>query len=189
MKLKRLIVLTVLSLSCGGADSVTILPIPSPTPTVEPSPPTPSPSPSPVVLEVCPPLVKWGAKVFNIMDGGFNPTNEIRAGGRLVIDSTPKFALGGPNGQPCNAEHPCGRECEDPRGGVWTKLAGDSPYEVQTPGPEMGFQVLVGKGPDGMSAGFHQFQVCPAKDLVDGLGVPVETQGNPCEKVSFTVLE
>jgi len=183
--MRRLALLILLSLSCGG-ETVTEPPVPSPTPTVEPS-PAPIPSASPVMTS-CPPLVKWGAKVFNVMDGEFDPASEIRAGGRLVMDSTPRFALGGPNGQPCNAEHPCGRACEDPRGGVWTKLAGDSPYEVQTPGPDMGFQVLVGKGPNGMSVGSHQFKVCPAKDLVDGLGVPVETRGNPCDTVTFEVL-
>lgn len=131
----------------------------------------------------CPPLVKWGAHVFNIMNGAFQPQQLIERDGYVVIDSTPKFQLGGPNGQPCNEEHPCGRDCEDPRGGRWEILNGGSPSKIQNPGPDTGFQFRWGP----LVAGSHKVKVCPLPDLVDGLGVPVEFLAGSCEIVQFNV--
>lgn len=187
MKRLAAIVLVGLVLSCSGG-KVTEPPVPSPTPTVEPTaPPTPEPSATPAS---CPPLVRWGARIHNIMDGGFNQVNQIRVGGIVVLDSTP-FFQGGPKGMPCNDEHPnCGgRQCEDPRGGQWRRLEGGTDFKVQTPGPEYGFQIKIG-GPEigYLVEGRHVFQVCPPPGLVDALGQPVQILGNACETVVFEVL-
>jgi hypothetical protein len=123
------------------------------------------------------------------MDSGFNPTNVIAEGGHVVLDSTPRFQVGGPNGQPCNGEHPenCGgRECEDPRGGVWKKLKGDSEWKIELPGPDSGFQVHVGSE-GGLKPGQHEFQVCPRPDITDGEGQPVQVLAGACDTVGFWV--
>lgn len=133
------------------------------------------------------------------MDGGYQPTNQILEGGHVVIDSTPKFQGGGPNGQACNDEHPLncgGRACEDPRGGRWRQLKGDSGWSVQ----EHGYQVHVGCkggepgceggviGQNGLIKGQHEFEVCPLGDLQDSEGFPVDVLAGACDRVGFMVL-
>lgn len=187
--MKRLAIFVVLCMACGGG-KVTEPPVPSPAPSVEPSaPPTPEPIPTPAS---CPALVEWGSKIHNVMDGGFQPTNEIRAGGYVVGDSTPKFEVGGPNGQPCNAEHPnCGgRQCEDPRGGKWRLLKGGSTWKAQEvypgyeAGQDTGYQIKIGP----LVEGQHEWEVCPLSDLRDVPGSPVEQRAGACSKKGFWVL-
>ncbi len=179
----------VLLAACGGHVVTEPNPPQSPAPSpVASTPPSPTPLPTP---SSCPPLKKWGVRVFNVMDGGFNIVPQIKAGGILVADSTPKFDEGGPEGQPCNEEHflNCGgRRCEDPRGGVWRKIEGGSPWKIQEPGPEKGFQIKVG-GPEigYLVEGPHEFEVCPPGDLMDSEGFPVEALAGACERLKFFV--
>lgn len=140
-------------------------PLPSPLP--NPS-PIPGPSPSPPLMSECPPLVKWVVGIHNIMNGNFQPSEEVVSGGYVVLDSTPRFRL--PNyppdrGGPCNSDHPCGRECEDPRGGVFTVVSGDpGNSRTQSPGPDSGYQLRLGP----LNRGSHVIRLCPLGDLHDG---------------------
>lgn len=187
-------VLVGLMLACSG-NSVTEPPIdPSPAPSASPSVPLPFPLPQPTPAS-CPPLQEWGVKIHLVMDAAFQPTSVIEEGGHVVLDSTPKFQVGGPNGQPCNNEHDnCGgRECEDPRGGVWTKLKGDSSWKIELPGPDSGFQVHVGSE-GGLKSGQHEFKVCPRGDIMDGTtdgpdgqGLPVQVLAGACDTIGFFV--
>lgn len=188
--LRGVLTLMMLAIACGG-NTVSEPPVPSPTPSVEPTPlPFPTPQPTPAT---CPALQEWGSKIHNIMDGGFQPTDVIRAGGYVVGDSTPKFEVGGPNGQPCNGEHPenCGgRMCEDPRGGKWKLLKGGSPWKAQEvypgyeAGPDTGFQIKIGP----LVEGQHEWEICPLGDVRDGEGFPVEVRAGACDRVGFFVL-
>lgn len=191
--LRGALTLMMLAIACHG-NTVSEPPIPSPTPSVSPTPlPSPSPMPTPAS---CPPLQEWGSRILNIMDAAYQPTNRIVAGGHVVIDSTPKFQVGGPNGQPCNGEHDnCGgRQCEDPRGGRWKQLKGDSAWRAQEvypgyeAGPDTGFQIAVGEG-GGLKAGQHEFEICPLQDLRDVEGAPVEALAGACSKIGFWVFE
>ncbi len=78
----------------------------------------------------CPWLVKMGIKVHTIVTG-----NQIvsipSVGSTVLIDLTPRFShnQNDVNGKPCNDEHNVvcgGRECEDPRGGVYSVVSGNA---------------------------------------------------------------
>jgi hypothetical protein len=97
-------------------------------------------------------------------------------GGHVVVDSTPLFG-----GRSCNAEHNfCGgRHCEDPRGGDWTLLLGDSPSEIRGDG----YQMRIGP----LKPGLHRWRVCPHFDAVDEEGERVNVGENPCTEGEFEV--
>lgn len=94
----------------------------------------------------------------------------------MIVDSTPLFG-----GQACNAEHSgCGgRLCEDPRGGEWTLVQGDSPTQER----ENGYQFRIGP----LKPGLHAWRVCPRDDAEDGEGDRVQIGPDPCTKGEFTV--
>lgn len=179
--LRGALTVMMLAIACGGNTVSEPKPVPSPSPTVEPGPsPTPQATPA-----TCPPLQEWGVKRFITMDAAFQVTEDLVAGGHVICDSTPRFQVGGPNGQPCNAEHPLncgGRLCEDPRGPVWKAIESPSDWEIQ----ENPFQIHVGKG-GGMKSGKHIFQTCPRGDLVDSEGFPVEALAGACDIVQWIV--
>jgi hypothetical protein len=119
----------------------------------------------PDIPDHCPPLVKTGSKIHNIMDGGFQMVDKPVRGGYVVVDSTPRFGSG--RGEPCNEEHPgCGgRPCEDPRGQLWRLEEGDAPLHLQT----NNFQCRVGP----LKAGHYTLRCLPRLDYTDALGKPV----------------
>ena len=168
--------------SCGGGDVPTV-PSPSPTPLplplATPTPtPTPPPSPQPEATPAaCPPLTRWSSGIHNITDAGNRVVPWPLVGGHVVIDSTPLF-----NGRACNAEKDnCGgRKCEDPRGGEWTLLVGESESEVRGDG----YQFRIG----GLVAGPHRWRVCPLRDAMDPQGEPLITGQSACTEGVFTVL-
>lgn len=154
-------------------------PEPSPTPVAQSTPPTapvatPDPNATPAA---CPPLTRWSSGIHNITDANTKPTPFILVGGHVVVDSTPLF-----NNRPCNAERDScgGRQCEDPRGGVWTLEEGGSPAQPRGEG----YQFRIGP----LVAGFHRWRVCPRDDARDPQGQPLVTGQNACTEGSFTVL-
>jgi hypothetical protein len=167
--------------SCDAYQPTT--PAPSPTPVVQatatPLPtPTPEPTPDPKATpESCPPLTRWSSGIHNMTDTGNSVVAWPLVGGHVVIDSTPLF-----NGRACNAEHDnCGgRLCEDPRGGEWTLLIGQSESEVRGDG----YQFRIGP----LTAGLHRWRVCPLRDAMDPQGVPLLTGQSACTEGIFTVL-
>lgn len=162
--------------SCD-AEPPTIAPPPSPSPValVTPSPPpTPQPNATPAS---CPPLTSWSSGIHNITDGGTKVVPWILVGGHVVVDSTPLF-----NGRPCNAERDTcgGRKCEDPRGGEWTLVEGDSPAQPRGEG----YQFRIGP----LVAGVHRWRVCPRQDAMDPQGQPLITSQSACTEGTFTPL-
>ena len=148
--------------------------LPTPTPTPSPTPePTPDPNATP---PSCPVLNRWSSGVHNITYAN-QPVQWPLVGGFVVIDSTPLF-----DGRPCNAEHDhCGgRHCEDPRGGEWTLLVGNSESEVRGDG----YQFRIGP----LTEGLHRWRVCPLRDAQDAQGVPLMTGQSACTEGIFTVL-
>jgi hypothetical protein len=148
-------------------------PSPTPSPAATTQPPAPTPAPT---AEACPPLTSWSSTIHNITNAGHQPVDKPRAGGYVVVDSTPLF-----NGRPCNAEHDhCGgRKCEDPRGGVWWLLEGESPTEERGDG----YQFRIGP----LREGQHRWKVCPRSDAQDAQGQPVLVGWGSCTQGSFTV--
>jgi len=126
----------------------------------------------PSVPPECPPLVRWGSRVYNVMDSNFQPVASPVLGGFVVVDSTPRFGTG--RGLPCNAEHNevCGgRECEDPRGGAWALEEGSGPLHLQS----NNFQGRVRCD----SRGHYRVRVGPLPDVRDGEeGKPVTVVGD-----------
>lgn len=124
----------------------------------------------PVIPDSCPPLVKWGSKIHNVMDGGFQQVPKPVLGGYVVVDSTPRFGSG--RGEPCNDEHPgCGgRKCEDPRGGIWRLEAGSGPLHIQANGFQCRVRLDV--------AGHYTLRVSPRPDCQDASGKPVQVRGD-----------
>lgn len=171
--------IALVALGFGSCNDTTPTPLPTPTPVAQPSPtPTPSPSPQPNATPAsCPPLTRWSSGIHNITDADERVAPYILVGGHVVIDSTPLF-----NGRPCNAERDnCGgRVCEDPRGGIWTLLEGESP--AQPRGEQYQFRV----GP--LVAGLHRWRVCPRPDAMDAQGVPLVTGEFACTEGAFIVL-
>lgn len=162
--------------------------VPSPAPLAATPTPTPTPTPAPVATgqpvptpeptaDACPPLTSWSSTIHNITDANNQRVDKPYAGGHVVIDSTPLF-----NGRPCNAEHDnCGgRTCEDPRGGVWWLLEGDSPTEERGGG----YQFRIGP----LREGYHRWKVCPRSDAQDAEGQPVLVGWGACTQGDFTVL-
>ncbi len=163
-------------------------PSPDPDPTPAPSPDA-TPGPRPILSE-CPPLVKWDVGIHVIMNQAHQAVTEINAGGYVVLDSTPRFRRSDyppDRGGPCNDEHPCGRQCEDPRGGQFTVVSGDpGPVRVQAEGPDTGYQARYGP----LNRGTHTVRLCPLADLHDGENPqkPVgRIQSFRCTEVTFTV--
>jgi hypothetical protein len=157
------------------------------TPTAPQQSPTPVPQPTPAPIATsspqpnaspasCPPLTRWSSGIHNITDANSKPAPSPMVGGHVVIDSTPLF-----NNRPCNAErNSCGgRECEDPRGGVWTLIEGESP--AQPRGEAYQFRI----GP--LKAGLHRWRVCPREDAMDPQGVRLVTSQDACTEGIFTV--
>lgn len=139
------------------------------------------------VPSTCPWLVRMGTKVHNVMDGGFQtlvPPIPV-PGGFVVIDLTPRFSNNpnDPQGKPCNNEHNVvcgGRECEDPRGGHWTLVAGNAAMKIQ----EHGFQVRIGP----LGTGSYTVRCAPWPDYKDGEeGKPVRVGPNATRELTFTV--
>lgn len=150
-------------------------PIAAPTPTPTPSlAPTPDPNATPAS---CPPLTRWSSGIHNITDHNSRVIPWPLVGGHVVVDSTPLF-----NGRACNAEKDnCGgRKCEDPRGGVWTLLEGESPSQPRGEG----YQFRIGP----LAAGNHRWRVCPRPDAMDPQGVPLVTGQHACTEGVFTPL-
>ena len=158
-------------------------PVPTPTPVVQATPqpvatPTPEASPQPQpTAEACPPLTRWSSGIHNITDAANRVVAWPLVNGHVVIDSTPLF-----NGRACNAEKDnCGgRQCEDPRGGEWTLLIGESESEVRG----NGYQFRIGP----LKAGLHRWRVCPLRDAMDPQGAPLVTGQSACTEGIFTVL-
>jgi hypothetical protein len=128
------------------------------------------------VPDTCPWLVKMGIKVHLMTNGAHQIVQTPVVGGFVVVDLTPRFSHNpnDVNGKPCNNEHNvacAGRQCEDPRGGVWIKLAGSANVKVQ----ENGFQVRIGPlGPDAVTVRCE-----PWPDYKDGQeGKPVRIGPN-----------
>lgn len=180
-----------LALACGSnppaapGPIAVVTPTPTPTPIPTPTPtPTPSASPTPAgnqpvpvpTPDTCPTLTSWYSTLHNITDELSREVKVPVVGGHVVIDSTPLF-----NGRSCNAEHNfCGgRACEDPRGGDWLLLEGDSPSEIRGDG----YQFRIGP----LRAGVHRWKVCPHYDAIDSLGERVDVGPDPCTTGSFTV--
>lgn len=154
-------------------------PQPSPTPVVQATPtPIPTPTPNPNATPAsCPPLTRWSSGIHNITDADTKPVPWILVGGHVVIDSTPLF-----NGRACNAERDScgGRQCEDPRGGVWTLEEGESPAQPRGEG----YQFRIGP----LVPGLHRWRVCPRSDAMDAAGHPLVTSEAACTEGSFTPL-
>lgn len=150
-------------------------PSPTPTPTPEPTPAAVAPAPAPTP-DTCPMLTSWYSTLHNITDKSNKQVARPVSGGHVVVDSTPLFM-----GRSCNAEHNfCGgRKCEDPRGGDWLLLEGDSPVEVRGDG----YQFRIGP----LRAGLHRWRVCPHFDAMDALGERVPIGPEPCTVGQFTV--
>jgi hypothetical protein len=152
---------------------------PSPSPVAQPTPtPAPLTTPDPNATPAsCPPLTRWSSGIHNITDAGTKPVPWILVGGHVLIDSTPLF-----NGRPCNAERDScgGRQCEDPRGAVWTLEEGNSPAQPRGDG----YQFRIGP----LVPGFHRWRVCPRADAQDAQGHPLVTGESACTEGSFTPL-
>jgi len=158
-----------------------------------PAPPQSSPRPG-SIPGTCPPLVRWGGGVHSSMTGSFQPLakTDIRAGGYVTLDSTPRFGSG--RGLPCNSDHhavcetngddhgPLWRECEDPRGPEWTHVQGRSTKPAKPQG-DGGYLLRVGL----LGSGHHAYRVCPRPDVQDGLGQPVRVVGDTCTIIEWYV--
>lgn len=175
--------------------SPSVEPSPSPSPIAEPTPtpqpsttasPSPTPDPSPTPAS-CPALACIHAQVHLAAGpGGLLPAPTACDGCRVVLDSTPLFEVCLARGR-CNSEHDTychGRACEDPRGYVWRKAfaPADVRWNVQQPGPERGYQVVI----QTPVAGAYAWEVCAANPL-DGEGQPVRLAGPECNRVRFDV--
>ena len=172
--------------SCGGGGGTPTVPISPPSgspPVVADPPPTttttttlppaePAPQPTP---QYCPPLTKVTSRLYKILDNAGNQIESPIVGGKVVIDSTPRF-----DGGACNLEHSnCGgRDCEDPRGADWTLVEGKSRAKAN------GYQFVIGP----LVEGTHIWRVCPLPDVMDGQEDPVEVIGDdPCSDGGFDV--
>ena len=159
--------------SCGSSDPTPSAPVTqpsaSPTPIL-----TPTPGSTPAA---CPTLSRWTSGIQNITDAETRPAEKPYVGGHVVVDSTPLFA-----GRPCNAERDTcgGRKCEDPRGGDWWLLEGDSPSQPRGEGYQFRIGPLV-EGP-------HRWRVCPKPDAMDAEGVPLVVNPNACTEGGFDVV-
>jgi hypothetical protein len=150
----------------------------------------------PPIADRCPTLVRWGSSL-HVLHIGPNllpiptPTQAgaIKAYGKLpnqaisVWDSTPRFGSG--RGQPCNDEKgygACGgRNCEDPRGPVFTLLEAPAGVKSKVGGNPFQFQV----GP--MSPGSYRLRCEPRPDCRDALGVPVKVAQDAASECRWTV--
>jgi len=151
---------------------------------------TPKPAATP---GTCPNLVLWSAYIHVLMDEHFQLVQGKTpvAGGYVVLDSTPRFALGGAVAQPCNDEHPgpCGgRHCEDPRGAAWSRVRdpgdpGSVPMVVQEPGPRFGFQLRAGP----LKPGHYKYVACPPDRAQDAEGTRLVVRKGACSTVEFRV--
>lgn len=177
--------LALAALTAGSCGSEKVPTTPEPSPTAQAlATPTPAPTPTPVATpdpsatpDACPPLTRWSSGIHNITDANHRVVPWPLVGGHVVIDSTPLF-----NGRACNSEHDhCGgRKCEDPRGGEWTLLVGQSASEVRGEGYQFRIGALV--------AGPHRWRVCPLRDAVDAQGERLITGQSACTEGVFTVL-
>ena len=168
-----------LIISCE-ADTTVTPPQPTPTPQAPAPTPTPIAAPTPEPTpDACPPLTRWSSGIHNITDANSRQVPWPLLGGHVVIDSTPLF-----NGRACNAERDnCGsRRCEDPRGGEWTLLEGNSPSQPRNEA----YQFRIGPL---SSLGRHRWRVCPLRDAMDPQGVPLQTGQFACTEGIFDVLE
>jgi hypothetical protein len=155
---------------------------------------------APPVPDECPPLVRWGSKIHNVLDAGMQqlpytggPTLP-RGAVIVVVDSTERFGTG--KGEPCNDEHPgCGgRKCEDPRGGLWTLEEHPSSYTGGLKIQANGFQARVGhprtkQEPDAqvMTPGHYKLRVGPRPDCQDHEGKRVEVRGDASTTTEWDV--
>jgi hypothetical protein len=177
------------SLACLGLAAVALGSCDAYTPTAPRPDPTPVPQPQPTPIPIatsspepnaspasCPPLTRWSSGIHNVTDALSKPVPSPIVGGHVLIDSTPLF-----NNRPCNAErNSCGgRQCEDPRGGVWTLLEGDSPAQPRGEG----YQFRIGP----LVAGVHRWRVCPREDAMDPQGVLLVTSQDACTEGVFIV--
>lgn len=179
----RLFVLIVIFISCSYENDPTPLkinraksspdPVPvatCPLPTAEPSPDN-SPTPYPTIVVSPTPLTCPCFLKFN-HNGPFNviPGPEPTVGGRVVWDSTPRFAMyqGDVKGQPCDAykDNCNGRECSDPRGPEWS-VEGPEPldWNVNTNPYQIKIRKLV--------PGVYKVTSKARGDLKDDEGYPV----------------
>jgi len=161
--------------SCGTGDPTPVAPVtqlpPSPTPTPVLA-PTPTPTPA-----SCPTLNRWSSGIHNITNSESHPADKPYVGGHVLVDSTPLFA-----GRACNAERDgCGgRLCEDPRGGEWQLLEGDSPSQPRGEG----YQFRIGP----LMEGGHRWRVCPRPDAMDAQGAPLVVLPTACTEGEFDVV-
>jgi hypothetical protein len=150
----------------------------------------------PPVAGSCPVLARWGSSVHvlhigsqllsipkPVQNGAVKAYGRLTQGATLVADSTPRF--GGGNGFPCNEEKgfdTCGgRNCEDPRGPVWTLLEAPGDVKHRVGGNPYQYQV----GP--MSPGDYRLRVCPRSDVQDALGQSVPTSNQPCSEITWSI--
>src|SRR5262245_47667115 len=186
-KAALLLIAGTLSLSCGGSStgrmptSAVSPPASAPPAAADPTPPPttttttlaaePAPQPTP---QYCPPLTKVTSRLYKMLDSGGRQVDTPMIGGKVIIDSTPRF-----DGQACNLEHDnCGgRDCEDPRGADWTLLEGKSKTKA------VGYQFHIGP----LVEGTHTWRVCPLPDVKDGQDDPVRVGDDPCSEGSFDV--
>ena len=163
--------------SCGSSD-------PTPVAPVTPPPATPAPTPTPVLAPTpeptpasCPTLTRWSSGIHNITDSGSRVVEKPYIGGHVLVDSTPLF-----DGGACNNERDnCGgRKCEDPRGGDWWLLEGNSPSQERGDG----YQFRIGP----LREGGHRWRVCPRADAMDAQGVPLVVSPAPCTEGVFNVV-
>lgn len=135
------------------------------------------------IPDTCPPLARLGLRIYAVMDRGFQlfpepeggwnafaMKNPLPAGTTHVkCDMTPRF--GGGNGRPCNEEHneACGgRACEDPRGGLWSLLQGDTTKPLSLDSND--FQCTVHTG----NSGHYMLRVMPKPGARDRYGRPLD---------------
>lgn len=129
--------------------------------------------------DTCPTLTKMGIQFFQHLNKHFQPVPGPVLEGYTIFDLTPKF--GNPP-RPCNDEHNerCGgRQCEDPRGGVWELLEGGSRIKVEN----NGFKLKVGP----LVAGVHRVRCSPHPDSKDAFGKPHTVSPNAPQELSWNV--
>lgn len=164
----------------------------SPPPPASPAPetsPSPGGSPQPQATPgTCPALVRWGGGLHAQMTPTFQglPKEPTFAGNTIDLDSTARFGgNAGGRGLPCNDEHhavceasgddhgPNWRRCEDPRGPIFTVLAGGY-RKAKVINGGWGLRL------EDIQAGTIRVRICPREDVQDAEGEPVRVLGDAC---------
>jgi len=153
-------------------------------------------APPPVAAE-CPVLNRWGSKIHLLhrggteldipdprIDGNRKSYGRLPADASLVVDTTPRWGSG--NGQPCNEEKgfgACGgRNCEDPRGPLFTMLEVPPGVAHHVKGDQP-FQYVVAS----MKPGTYRLRCEPRPDVRDALGKPVRVGSDASTEITWSV--